>query len=114
MSTLFEKIISREIKAEIEYEDEFCIAIHDIEPQAPTHILIIPKSVIARIEEVEDGQGELLGHLLKTAAYLAKKASLNLGNGFRIVINNGSDGGETVPHLHIHLLGGRKLKWPPG
>ncbi len=114
MGTIFEKIISRKIPAKIEYEDEFCIVIHDIEPQAPTHLLIIPKSSIPRIEEVDDGQLDLLGHLLKTAGSLAKQPSLNLRNGFRIVINNGSDGGETVPHLHVHLLGGRKLNWPPG
>ena len=114
MKTLFEKIIEREIPAKIEYEDDHCIALHDIDPQAPTHLLIIPKTVITRIAEGDTFPTETLGYLLQVAARLSKKPSLNLSEGFRLVINNGPDGGETVPHLHIHLLGGRKLKWPPG
>ena len=110
--TLFEKIIAREIPAQIEYEDSECIVIHDIDPQAPVHILVIPKEVIPRIAESSSFRPEILGHLLQVAAKIAKK--LNLKKGFRLVINNGEDGGETVPHLHIHLLGGRKLEWPPG
>lgn len=110
--TLFEKIIAREIPAEIAYEDEDCIAIHDIDPQAPTHLLVIPKKVIPRIAEAEKDDGKLLGQLLLTAKRLASE--LNLSEGFRIVINNGAHGGESVPHLHVHLLGGRSLAWPPG
>ena len=112
MKTLFERIIAREIPAKIEYEDDLCIVIHDIDPQAPTHLLTIPKQVITRISEVDLAQEALLGHLLHTAASTAAK--LNLENGFRIVINNGKDGGETVPHLHVHVLGGRPMAWPPG
>ena len=110
--TLFEKIIAKEIPAKIEYEDSQCIVIHDIDPQAPVHILVIPKAVIPRIAESSAFEPEILGHLLQVAGKIAKQ--LNLEKGFRLVINNGEDGGETVPHLHIHLLGGRKLKWPPG
>ena len=112
MKTLFERIIAREIPAKIEYEDDLCIVIHDIDPQAQTHLLTIPKQVIHRIAEVDPLQEALLGHLLRTAACVAAK--LKLENGFRIVINNGKDGGETVPHLHVHVLGGRSMAWPPG
>ncbi|MDP4611568.1 MAG: histidine triad nucleotide-binding protein [Opitutales bacterium] len=112
MSTLFEKIIAREIPAKIEHEDEHCIVIHDIDPQAPTHFLVIPKKVIPRVAEATDADQATLGHLLLTAAAVAKK--LNLEGGFRTVINNGEDGGETVPHMHVHVLGGRSLSWPPG
>lgn len=112
MSTLFEKIIAREIPAKIEYEDAQCIAIHDVDPQAPTHLLVIPKQVIPRVAEAQPEDAALIGHLLLTAASVAK--SLNLENGFRIVINNGKDGGEAVPHLHVHVLGGRSMAWPPG
>ncbi|MEO0510604.1 MAG: histidine triad nucleotide-binding protein [Verrucomicrobiota bacterium] len=112
MSTLFEKIIAREIPARIEHEDDHCIVIHDIDPQAPVHCLVIPKQVIPRVAEAKIEEQAILGHLLLTAASVAKK--LELDEGFRIVINNGKDGGETVPHLHVHLLGGRSLTWPPG
>lgn len=112
MSTLFEKIIAREIPAKIEYEDDQCIVIHDIDPQAPTHILVIPKKVIPRVGEAQVENGALLGHLLLTAGNIAQ--SLNLEDGYRIVINNGKNGGEAVPHLHVHVLGGRQLSWPPG
>ena len=112
MKTLFERIIAREIPAKIEHEDEQCIVIHDIDPQAPTHLLTIPKQVIPRIAEAAPAQQGLLGHLLLTAASVAAK--LDLENGFRIVINNGKDGGEAVPHLHVHVLGGRSMAWPPG
>jgi histidine triad (HIT) family protein len=112
MSTLFERIIAREIPAKIEHEDEHCIVIHDIDPQAPTHFLVIPKQVIPRVAEASAAEQATLGHLLLTAAAVAKK--LHLDEGFRVVINNGSDGGETVPHLHVHVLGGRPLAWPPG
>jgi|TARA_B100001093_G_scaffold262245_1_gene250686 histidine triad (HIT) family protein len=112
MPTLFQKIIAREIPANIEFEDEDCIVIHDIEPQAPVHLLIIPKVLIPRVGESEAFEPELLGRLLQKAQML--KAKLNLSKGFRLVINNGEEGGETVPHLHIHLLAGRPLTWPPG
>jgi histidine triad (HIT) family protein len=112
MSTLFERIIAREIPANIEYEDEHCIVIHDIDPQAPVHCLIIPKELIPRVGEALPEQASLLGHLLLTASKMAQ--ALELEKGFRIVINNGPHGGETVPHLHVHLLGGRALQWPPG
>jgi len=110
--TLFQKIIAREIPANIAHEDELCIAIHDIQPQAPVHVLIIPKKPVARIAEATPADQALLGHLLLTAQALAKQ--LKLDAGFRLVINNGPHGGESVPHLHVHLLGGRQLAWPPG
>ncbi|KXU35964.1 histidine triad nucleotide-binding protein [Cephaloticoccus capnophilus] len=110
--TLFEKIIAREIPATIAHEDEHCIAIHDIDPQAPVHLLVIPKRVITRVGEAQQTDANLLGHLLLTAGQLAR--ALGLAEGFRIVINNGPHGGEAVPHLHVHLLGGRPLTWPPG
>jgi histidine triad (HIT) family protein len=110
--TLFEKIIAREIPAAIVYEDDSVLAFRDIHPQAPMHVLIVPKKLIPRIAEAEADDQKLLGHLLLKAAEVAKQ--LDLKNGYRLVINNGADGGETVPHLHIHILGRRHLAWPPG
>jgi histidine triad (HIT) family protein len=110
--TLFEKIIAREIPANIVFEDDLCLAFRDISPQAPTHILVVPKKQIPRVSAASPEDQGLLGHLLLTATKIARTE--NLAEGFRIVINNGSHGGETVPHLHIHLLGGRHLLWPPG
>ncbi|MCB1122511.1 MAG: histidine triad nucleotide-binding protein [Verrucomicrobiae bacterium] len=110
--SLFTKIINREIPGTFEHEDDLCVAIRDIDPKAPVHVLIIPKKHVVRTALAEDEDKELLGHLLLTARDVAKK--LNLDDGFRIVINNGPNGGEAVPHLHVHLLGGRKLGWPPG
>ena len=112
MATIFQKIIAREIPAEILYEDELCISIKDIQPQAPFHALIIPKKLIPRIGLAEESDQQTLGHLLLVAKKIAQEQHLE--EGFRVVINNGNDGGETVPHLHVHLLGGRKLSWPPG
>jgi histidine triad (HIT) family protein len=112
MPTLFERIIAREIPARIEHEDERCIVIHDIQPQAPVHLLIIPKTVIPRVGEALPGQQDVLGHLLLAAGVVAKK--LDLERGFRLVINHGPDACETVPHLHVHLLAKRQLHWPPG
>ena len=112
MSTIFQKIIGREIPADIIHEDEVCIAMMDIQPQAPFHALIIPKKLIARVSLADETDQQILGHLLLTARKVAQEH--NLEQGFRIIINNGKDGGETVPHLHVHLLGGRKLSWPPG
>jgi len=112
MPTLFEKIIARDIPAQIEHEDETCIVIHDIQPQAPVHVLVIPKKPIPRVAEAVDEDGPILGHLLLTARDVASK--LGLANGFRVVINNGPDGCESVPHLHVHVLGQRQMQWPPG
>ena len=113
MKTLFEKIAAREITAAIVYEDESVLAFRDIAPQAPTHIVIVPKKPIARIAEAGIEDQNLIGHLLLKAAEVAAKLGLDK-TGFRLVINNGRDGGETVPHLHCHILGGRPLAWPPG
>lgn len=110
--TLFERIIDREIPATIEYEDDRCIAIHDIQPQAPVHVLIIPKKPIARLGEAADADESVLGHLLLVARDLARK--LDLKNGYRIVVNNGPDACESLPHLHLHLLAKRQMSWPPG
>jgi histidine triad (HIT) family protein len=111
--TLFERISSREIPAQIIHEDSECIAIRDINPKAPVHVLIIPKTVIPRLGEAADEHAMLLGHLLLTAAAIARREGLQ-GSGYRIVINHGAHAGESVPHLHVHLLGGRQLTWPPG
>ncbi len=113
MKTIFQKIIDREIPAKLAHEDELCIAIHDVNPQAPVHVLIIPKKPIPRLGAASAADQPVLGHLLLTAAALAKKLGI-AESGYRIVINNGPDGGETVPHLHVHLLGQRPLAWPPG
>ena len=110
--TLFQRIADREIPAKLIHEDEFCVAFHDIAPQAPVHVLIVPRKAVPRLAEASAEDRELLGHLLLVAARLA--ASLNLAKGFRLPLNNGPDGGESVPHLHVHLLGGRALGWPPG
>jgi histidine triad (HIT) family protein len=110
--TIFQRIIDREIPAQIVHEDELCLAFRDINPQAPTHVLIVPKKLIPGVSAAEDGDGPLLGHLLLTGRTLA--ANLGLSQGYRLVINDGADGGQTVDHLHVHLLGGRCLKWPPG
>ena len=111
--TLFEKIAAREIPAAIVFEDEAVLAFRDINPQASTHIVIIPKKPIPRIAEAQVDDQKLLGHLLLKAAEVAAKLGLDK-TGYRLVINNGKDGGETVPHLHCHILGGRHLAWPPG
>ena len=110
--TLFEKIIAREIPAAIVYEDDLVLAFRDIRPAAPVHVLIVPKKPIPRIAEAQADDQKLLGHLLLKAAEVAQQ--LGLSNGYRLVINNGADGGETVPHLHCHILGGRHMEWPPG
>jgi len=110
--TIFSKIISREIPSEIVYEDDLAIAFKDIHPQAPVHILVIPKEPIAQLADAESKDHALMGHLLLTAKRVAQQAGLN--NGYRVVINNGSDGGQTVHHLHLHILGGRQMTWPPG
>jgi histidine triad (HIT) family protein len=111
--TLFEKIIQGEVPAQIIHEDDQCVAIRDINPQAPTHVLVIPKKVIPRLGEATPSDESLLGHLLFTAAEVAKREGL-AENGYRVVVNQGWQAGESVPHLHVHMLGGRQLKWPPG
>ena len=110
--TIFEKIAAREIPAKIIWDDEDAIAFHDVNPQAPVHVLIVPKKVIPRLAEASEKDRAILGKLLLVAADLAKK--LELTSGYRVVINNGPDAGESVPHLHVHLLGKRALAWPPG
>ena len=110
--TIFQRIIDREIPAKIEHEDDRCIVIHDVHPQAPVHLLIIPKTVIPRVGDATSDQESILGHLLLAAGLVAKK--LQLARGFRLVINQGPDAGETVPHLNVHLLAKRPLNWPPG
>jgi histidine triad (HIT) family protein len=111
--TLFEKICDKEIPADIVYEDDQVVAFRDIDPKAPTHVLVIPRKPIPRINEAQPEDQALLGHLLLKAAEVAR--TLGLGaDGFRLVLNNGADAGETVPHLHCHILGGRKMEWPPG
>ncbi len=109
---IFLKIIEKKIPAKLAYEDDRCLAFHDINPQAPTHVLIIPKKVIPTHEDVTEADRDLLGHLHLVAAKLAKQ--LGLSDGYRLVLNCKEKAGQTVPHLHLHLLGGRPLGWPPG
>jgi histidine triad (HIT) family protein len=111
--TLFEKIRDREIPAEIVHEDDDCLAFRDISPRAPVHILVVPKRVIPRIGHAMADDQALLGRLLLAAAEVARNEGI-ADTGYRLVINHGPHGGETVPHLHVHLLGGRALSWPPG
>jgi histidine triad (HIT) family protein len=110
--TIFGKIVRREIPANIVYEDDRCLAFTDVNPQAPTHILLIPKQAIAKLDDATDSDRDLLAHLLLTVPKIAAQAQLN--RGYRVVINNGEEGGQTVYHLHIHILGGRAMQWPPG
>jgi histidine triad (HIT) family protein len=110
--TIFGKIIRREIPAAIVYEDDLALAFKDVNPQAPVHILVIPKQPIPKLEEATEADRQLLGHLLLVTKKVAADAGLK--NGFRVVINNGDDGGQTVYHLHLHVLGDRPLAWPPG
>ena len=111
--TIFEKIIARQIPAKIIWEDDDAIAFQDVNPQAPVHALIVPKKVIPRLADANDGDAKVLGKLLIVARDLAKKLDVEK-TGYRIVINSGPDAGESVPHLHVHLLGKRALAWPPG
>ena len=110
--TIFSKIIRREIPADIVYEDDLTLAFRDINAQAPTHILVIPKKPIPRVSDASLEDQSLLGHLLLIVQKVAQQEGLT--SGYRVVINNGDDGGQTVDHLHLHILGGRKLQWPPG
>jgi len=111
--TLFEKIVAREIPATIVYEDDLVLAFRDINSKAPTHVLIVPKKPIPRIADAKPEDQQILGCLLLKAAEVADKLGLKKG-GYRLVFNNGPDAGETVPHLHCHILGGRQMTWPPG
>ena len=110
--TLFSKIINREIPADIVHEDEQCLAFRDVNPQAPIHILVIPKKPLAMVSDAADEDQALLGHLLMTASKIAKQEGF--GEAFRLIVNNGEDAGQTVFHLHVHLLAGRSFAWPPG
>ena len=110
---IFAKIIRKEIPAKIVHEDDRVLAFRDVDPKAPVHILIVPKKDIARISEAGAADEPVLGHLLTVAAELARKEGVD-GTGYRLVINKGPHAGESVPHLHVHLLGGRPMSWPPG
>ena len=110
--TIFKRIIDREIPAKIAYEDDLCLAFHDVNPQAPTHVLVIPKKEIASLGQLTAEDQALVGHLMLVVKNLA--GDLGLAGGYRVVVNCGPDGGQSVDHLHLHLLGGRQLKWPPG
>ena len=112
MATIFDKVIAREIPADIVYEDERCLAFRDINPQAPTHVLIIPRKEIPRLVDATGEDEALLGHMMIAAGKVAR--DLGVGDAFRLVINNGADAGQSVFHLHMHILGGRGFTWPPG
>lgn len=110
--TLFAKIIDREIPADIIFEDDRCLAFRDINPAAPTHILVVPKKPIDQLENMIESDAALIGHLFWVATRIAKSEGLT--NGYRLVINNGAGGGQAVFHVHLHLLAGRSFAWPPG
>ena len=111
--TIFGRILAGEIPAELVYEDDLAIAFHDVAPQAPVHILVIPRKPLTSLHAAEQGDAELLGHLLRVCSKVAEDAGL-AADGYRVVTNVGADGGQTVEHLHFHVLGGRALAWPPG
>jgi histidine triad (HIT) family protein len=111
--TIFKKIIDKKIPAQIVYEDSLCLAFHDIQAQAPTHILLIPKKEIRSLPDVTEGDEALLGHMMVVASKIAAGQGL-AKSGYRLVVNSGADGGQSVFHLHIHILGGRSMQWPPG
>ena len=111
--SVFTKIMRREIPAEIIHEDEECIAFRDIEPQAPVHILVVPRLPLSGIQSATPADRDLVGHLMIVAGKLAVQEGIS-GDGYRVVVNAGTDGGQTVDHLHVHLLGGRAMTWPPG
>lgn len=112
MTTIFGRIINREMAADIVYEDELCLAFRDINPQAPTHVLLVPKKPIAKLTDAQPEDQDLLGHLLLAASRVAR--SLGVDDAFRVVVNNGAGVGQSVFHLHLHLLAGRRFRWPPG
>ena len=111
MTTIFQKIIDREVPAEIVYEDDQALAFRDIQPQAPVHVLVIPRKPLAKVADMAEEDRELVGHLLLVANAVARKEGLE---DYRLVVNNGSGAGQAVFHLHVHVLGGRPLNWPPG
>lgn len=111
--TIFSKIIRKEIPANIVHEDEHCLAFHDVSPQAPTHVLVIPKKPIVNVEDIAPEDAELVGHLWLTIQKVARELGL-ADDGYRVVVNCGKNGGQSVDHLHYHILGGRALSWPPG
>lgn len=110
--SIFQRIIDKEIPAKIVYEDDLCLAFHDVAPQAPTHILVIPKRPIVSVATMEDADADLIGYLWLVIRNIAKEQ--DLGSGYRVVANCGHDGGQSVDHLHFHILGGRQMAWPPG
>ncbi len=110
--TLFERIADHEIPADLVWEDDLCIAIRDINPQAPTHVLVVPRKPIPSLNDLEEEDGPIVGHLFLVAKTIAEREGLS--NGYRTVFNCGPDASQTVPHIHLHLIGGRKLGWPPG
>lgn len=110
--TIFKKIIDGEIPANKVYEDDQCLAFHDVNPQAPVHVLVIPRKEIASVDAIGDEDQALIGHMWRVIRDLARE--LGLDNGYRVIVNCGAEGGQTVDHLHYHLLGGRSLNWPPG
>ena len=112
IETIFDKIIRKEIPADIVYEDELCLAFKDVNPQAPIHILIIPKKAIAKVADANNDDQNVLGHMMLMAGKIAE--DLGVKDAFRLVVNNGEEAGQTVFHLHIHLLAGRSFSWPPG
>ncbi|MEN1680833.1 MAG: histidine triad nucleotide-binding protein [Planctomycetota bacterium] len=111
--TIFAKIIAKEIPADIVYEDDHCLAFRDIAPQAPVHVLVIPKKPIPSVEAIEDDDAELIGHLWRVIRNVARAEGIADG-GYRVTVNCGADGGQEVDHLHYHVMGGRKMEWPPG
>ncbi len=113
MSTIFKKIIDKEIPADIVYEDDLCLAFNDIDPQAPVHVLIIPKKEISSLAEAGEENRDLLGHMLLIASQIARDLGVS-ESGYRLVLNTNKEGGQEVEHMHIHLLGGRQMEWPPG
>lgn len=112
MTTIFGKVVRREIPADVVYEDELCLAFRDINPQAPVHVLVIPKKEIDTLANAKGEDQALLGHMMLAAGNIARQ--LGIGDAFRLVVNNGAEAGQSVFHLHLHILGGRKLRWPPG
>ena len=113
MDCLFCKIVGREVPASIVYEDDRVIAFNDIKPQAPTHVLVVPKRHIESLNDLQPGDDQIVGELIRRAAVIAKERGVSAG-GFRTVFNTNRDGGQTVFHIHVHLLGGRRMQWPPG
>ena len=110
--TIFDRVIRKEIPADVVYEDDDVLAFKDINPQAPVHVLVIPKKPIAKLADADESHREILGHLLWVAARVAQEQGV--GDAFRVVLNNGSGAGQSVFHIHLHVLGGRNFSWPPG